>query len=199
MIEVTDSGTGVPPEIIGRIFEPFFTTKNERGTGLGLSMVFGFMKQSGGHVSVYSEIGVGTTFRLYFPCTLESEEKAIDLKTDGSLAASGETILTVEDSIPLRRIVVRQFRSLGYKVLEAGNGAEALAILESEKVDLLFTDVVMPGGIDGFELADTAVRQWPDIKVILTSGFPQARFADDLESPRYQLLSKPTARVISRN
>jgi PAS domain S-box-containing protein len=191
VIEITDTGEGMPPDIKSRIFEPFFTTKSERGTGLGLSMVFGFMKQSGGHISVYSEVGVGTTFRLYFPCSHIPEEGDIDLRSDSSLSGKGETILAVEDSIPLRRIVVRQLHGLGYTVLEAGNGAEALAILETETVDLLFTDVVMPGGIDGFELAASAVQRWPGIKVILTSGFPQTRFVDEIEPHAFPLLSKP--------
>jgi PAS domain S-box-containing protein len=191
MIEITDTGEGMPADIKSRIFEPFFTTKNERGTGLGLSMVFGFMKQSGGHISVYSEVGVGTTFRLYFPCSHIADEAEIDLRSGSSLSGKGETILAVEDSIPLRRIVVRQLHGLGYTVLEAGNGAEALAILEAGTVDLLFTDVVMPGGIDGFELADLAIQRWPDTKVILTSGFPQTRFVDELRPLAFPLLSKP--------
>jgi PAS domain S-box-containing protein len=191
MIEFTDTGEGMSPDIKGRIFEPFFTTKNERGTGLGLSMVFGFMKQSGGHISAYSEIGVGTTFRLYFPCSLVAEEKAIDLRPDGPLSGNGETVLAVEDNAPLRRIMLRQLHALGYRVLEAGNGAEALAILETESVDLLFTDVVMPGGMDGFELADTAVRRQPGIKILLTSGFPQTRYVDEMRKRAFPLLSKP--------
>jgi PAS domain S-box-containing protein len=191
MIEFTDTGEGMSSEVKGRIFEPFFTTKNERGTGLGLSMVFGFMKQSGGHVSAYSEIGVGTTFRLYFPCSLAAEEKEIDLRPDGPLSGKGETILAVEDNAPLRRIVVRQLLALGYRVLEAGNGAEALAILETESVDLLFTDVVMPGGMDGFELSDTAGRRQVGIKVLLTSGFPQTRYIDEMRERAFPLLSKP--------
>jgi signal transduction histidine kinase/ActR/RegA family two-component response regulator len=191
MIEITDTGEGMPADVKSRIFEPFFTTKSQRGTGLGLSMVFGFMKQSGGHISVYSEVSVGTTFRLYFPCSHVADEAEIDLRAGSSLSGKGETILAVEDSIPLRRIVVRQLRGLGYTVLEAGNGAEALALLETETVDLLFTDVVMPGGIDGFELADSAMQRWPDIKVILTSGFPQTRFVDEMRPRAFPLLSKP--------
>jgi PAS domain S-box-containing protein len=191
MIEFTDTGEGMPPDVRERIFEPFFTTKNERGTGLGLSMVFGFMKQSGGHVSAYSEIGVGTTFRLYFPCSQAPGEKEIDLRPDGPLSGNGETVLAVEDNTPLRRIVVRQLLALGYRVLEAGDGAQALAILETENVDLLFTDVVMPGGMDGFELADTAGRRQPGIKILLTSGFPQTRYIDEMRKRAFPLLSKP--------
>jgi PAS domain S-box-containing protein len=184
VIEFTDTGAGMSPEVRERVFEPFFTTKNERGTGLGLSMVFGFIKQSGGHISVYSEIGVGTTFRLYFPCSHVSEEKEIDLRPDGPLSGNGETVLAVEDNLPLRRIVVRQLRGLGYRV-------EALAVLEAENVDLLFTDVVMPGGMDGFALAEAAVIRQPDIKVVITSGFPQTRYADEMQQREFPLLSKP--------
>jgi CheY-like chemotaxis protein len=191
VIEVTDTGVGIPPDIKARIFEPFFTTKNERGTGLGLSMVFGFMKQSGGHVSVYSEPEFGTTFRLFFPCAHGVEEEEKSLRSEGSLVARGETVLAVEDNVTLRRIVVRQLSGLGYRVLEANNGPEALALLETTRIDLLFTDVVMPGGVDGFELAEIAAGKWPDIKVILTSGFPQTQFAGNANThPRY-LLTKP--------
>jgi PAS domain S-box-containing protein len=191
VIEFTDTGSGMSREVRERIFEPFFTTKNERGTGLGLSMVFGFIKQSGGHISVYSEVGVGTTFRLYFPCSPVAEEKEIDLRPDGPLSGNGETVLTVEDNIPLRRIVVRQLRGLGYRVLEASDGAQALAVLEAENVDLLFTDVVMPGGMDGFALADAAMLRQSAIKVVITSGFPQTRYADEMRQRAFPLLSKP--------
>jgi nitrogen-specific signal transduction histidine kinase/CheY-like chemotaxis protein len=191
MIEFTDTGEGMSPEVRERIFEPFFTTKNERGSGLGLRMVFGFIKQSGGHISVYSEIGVGTTFRLYFPCSLIAEEKDIDLRPDGPLSGSGETVPAVEENAPLRHIVVRQLRGLGYRVLEAGDGAEALTVLEAETVDLLFTDVVMPGGMDGFALADAAILRRAAIKVVITSGFPQARYTDEMRQRSFPLLSKP--------
>jgi CheY-like chemotaxis protein len=191
LIEVTDTGTGMSVDVKNRIFEPFYSTKEESGTGLGLSMVFGFMKQSGGHISVYSEVGVGTTFRLYLPCSHLPEEKKADLRADGPLSGRNEAILAVEDSEPLRRIVVRQLRGLGYRVLEATSAAEALTALEDEQVDLLFTDVVMPGGVDGFELIELARRKQPGIKVILTSGFPQSRFAKEMGPSAFHLLSKP--------
>ena len=191
MITVTDTGTGMSPEIRNRIFEPFFSTKEERGTGLGLSMVFGFMKQSGGHISVYSEPGVGTTFRLFLPCTREPEEKGTEPQPDGSFAGRGETVLVVDDNEAVRRIVSRQLNSLGYHVLEAGDGVEAMEILKTSPIDLLFTDVVMPGGIDGFALAGIAQKQWPCVRIILTSGFPQTRFAEDFGPHGWRLLSKP--------
>jgi PAS domain S-box-containing protein len=191
MIEVTDTGAGMPDEVKSRIFEPFYSTKEERGTGLGLSMVFGFMKQSGGHISVYSEVGVGTTFRLYLPCSHASEETKADLRADGPLAGRNETVLAVEDSEPLRRIVLRQLRGLGYRVLEATSAAEALQILDAEQINLLFTDVVMPGGVDGFALIELARKKQPGIKVILTSGFPQSRFSTEMKPGSFHLLSKP--------
>jgi PAS domain S-box-containing protein len=191
LVEVTDTGTGMPAEVKSRIFEPFYSTKDERGTGLGLSMAFGFMKQSGGHISVYSEVGIGTTFRLYLPCSHAPEERKTDLRASRPLAGRNETVLAVEDSEPLRRIVVRQLRGLGYRVLEATSAAEALQTLETEQVDLLFTDVVMPGGIDGFALIELARRKRPGIKVILTSGFPQSRFSTEMAPGAFHLLSKP--------
>jgi PAS domain S-box-containing protein len=191
LIEVTDTGSGMPAEVKGRIFEPFYSTKEEQGTGLGLSMVFGFIKQSGGHITVYSEVGVGTTFRLYLPCSRGEEEKKPDLRPGGPLAGRNETILAVEDSEPLRRIVVRQLQGLGYRVLEATSAAEAMIALEADQIDLLFTDVVMPGGMDGFALAEQARQKHPGIKVILTSGFPQSRFAKDGVPGAFHLLSKP--------
>lgn len=192
VIEVTDSGVGMSAETRAHIFEPFYTTKDrDRGTGLGLSMVFGFLKQSGGHIAVYSEVGAGTTFRLYLPCAsgevaLKTEPQAVE-----QLIGQGETVLVVEDDTPIRRIVVRYFRELGFNVVEAKNGPEAISQLESTPINLLFTDVVMPGSIDGFELACLARDRWPGLNVILTSGFPQTKLTNDLASTDFRLLSKP--------
>src|SRR5262249_45152087 len=156
------------PEVVEHIFEPFYTTKAPgRGTGLGLSMVFGFLKQSGGHISVYSEPGVGTTFRLYFPQADAPEEPAVKQPEVAPQSGSGETVLAVEDNPALRRTVLRQLRQLrqlGYQALEADGPAAALAVLEREKVDLLFTDVVMPGGMDGIALAKQAVERRPGLR-----------------------------------
>jgi PAS domain S-box-containing protein len=193
MIEVTDTGTGMPPEVLGRIFEPFFTTKeSDKGTGLGLSMVFGFIKQSGGHINVYSEPGVGTTFRLYLPRAKEGGE--VDRRTviDEEPHGERQIVLAVEDNAPLRRIVVRQLLELGYRPLEAENAAAALAILEREHVDLLFSDIIMPGEVSGLELARVVVKRWPHIRVLLTSGFPGTKLVGSLgEAATAQLLSKP--------
>jgi PAS domain S-box-containing protein len=196
MIEVSDTGTGMPPDVMSRIFEPFFTTKEPgKGTGLGLSMVFGFLRQTGGHVSVYSEPGAGTTFRLYLPRdTTETPMQEAGARPSAA-RGGGETVLVVEDNPGVRRIVVRQLRSLGYQVIECERAAEALEMLRSVAIDLLFTDVVMPGGLDGVELARLASERWPALKILLTSGFPLARveLAKEL-MPTLQLLSKPYSR-----
>ena len=192
VIEVTDTGTGMTPEVISHAFDPFYTTKErDKGTGLGLSMVFGFLKQSGGHVSVYSEVGVGTTFRLYLPRA--DRASVAEPASDGpSLSLSkGETVLVVEDNAALRRAAVRQLRELGYNVLDVENGAAALTELETKKIDLLFSDVVMPGNIDGFELATMVRSRWPDVKVILTSGYPEGKMLDTLAPGGFPLLNKP--------
>ena len=194
MIEVSDTGTGMSPEVIARIFEPFYTTKERgKGTGLGLSMVFGFMKQSGGHINVYSERGVGTSFRLYLPRSVAPVELAANAAQASAARSAGETVLAVEDNPALRKVVVRQLRELGYQVLEASSADAALAVLEREKVDLLFTDVVMPGAMDGFGLAHRVLVFWPHLKVVLTSGFPEAKMAGNLGylPPSVRLLSKP--------
>ena len=194
MLEVSDTGAGMSPETMSHIFEPFFTTKvRDKGTGLGLSMVFGYVKQSGGHINVYSEVGVGTTFRLYLPRAGEGVEGRSRSTIEEIPAGRGETILAVEDNAGLRRIAVRQLRDLGYRVLGADNVAAALALLAQEKVDLLFTDIVMPGETNGFDLARIALGRWPDMRVVLTSGFPEAKINGTLGSAAAaaRLLSKP--------
>jgi CheY-like chemotaxis protein len=192
MIEVSDTGTGMSPEIQQRIFEPFFTTKETgKGTGLGLSMVFGFLRQSEGHVNVYSELGVGTTFRLYLP-RVKAETEQCDAAAAGAVTrGAGQTILVVEDNPGMRRVVLRQLRELGYRVLECDSAVGALELLPREAVDLLFSDIVMPGGLDGIELARAARERWPEIKIILTSGFPQSRLDERDLLGSLQLLSKP--------
>jgi PAS domain S-box-containing protein len=198
VIEVTDTGTGMSPETLSHAFEPFFTTKEHgKGTGLGLSMVFGFMKQSGGHINLYSEPGKGTTFRLY----LRRAEG--DVAASDALAAAqppvrhgGETIVLAEDNEKMRSVVAKQLRDLGYRVLEAADAGDALdLLLRAQPVDLLFTDIVMPGGMDGLDLAREAIARYPDLKVLLTSGFPEARLdRDELPARHLHLLSKPYRR-----
>jgi PAS domain S-box-containing protein len=192
VIEITDTGSGIPPDSIARIFEPFFTTKEQgKGTGLGLSMVFGFIKQSGGHINVYSEPDVGTTFRLYLPRADAGEQADAKAAPALTLQRGGETVMVVEDNAALRRISVRQIKSLGYQVTEAENAAAALAALEAAPVDLLFTDVVMPGQLDGFELAAEATERWRHLKVLMTSGFPDTKLNTGLDKTSTRLLSKP--------
>jgi PAS domain S-box-containing protein len=198
LIEISDTGTGMSPEVLERVFEPFFTTKPVgQGTGLGLSMVYGFIKQSGGHIRIYSEVGHGTTVRLYLPKAPDrpGEPATAPLQPE-SIPGGTETVLVVEDNADVRRMVENQLSRLGYQVIAAGHGPAALAVLETGvPVDLLFTDVVMPEGMTGFELAEAALRQRPNLKVLVTSGFP----GSNLRRPTgalepVELLSKPYRR-----
>jgi len=194
LIEVCDTGTGIPPEIIARIFDPFFTTKAPgKGTGLGLSMTFGFVKQSSGHMSVYSEPGLGTTFRLYLPRSESGQTTKVNVPISDVIVGGDETVLVVEDNAQLRRTAERQLTELGYTVHEADSALSALTILSGgEKVDLLFTDVVMPGSMDGLDLAYRAMRLRQGLKVLLTSGFPGGRGADQrVANSPFRLLGKP--------
>ncbi len=194
MIEVSDTGTGISPDVVPRIFEPFYTTKErDRGTGLGLSMVFGFIKQSGGHISVYSELGTGTTFRLYLPRVTEDVSTTDERPTVRLAHGGSETVLAVEDNAALRRILVRQLEELGYRVRQAENATAALELMSEENFDLLLTDIVMPGGTDGIELARQARHQRPSIRVVFTSGFAETQVNGLRASlaPDARLLSKP--------
>jgi signal transduction histidine kinase len=174
MVQVSDTGAGMAGEVIAQIFDPFFTTKPRgEGTGLGLSMVFGFMKQSGGHINVYSEPGVGTTFRLYLPRDPNGAGAPETPMVEASVPGGGETVLVVEDDPALRRVAVLRLTGLGYKVLESDNAEAALEILSGdERINLVFADVVMPGKLDGHDLARIVPERWPATKVLLTSGFP---------------------------
>lgn len=196
MVAVSDTGTGIPPSLLGRIFEPFFTTKEAgKGSGLGLSMVFGFVKQSGGHVAVYSEEGIGTIFRLYLPRAHRPPEARPEGAAAPLAGAKGEIVLAVEDNTAMRRVVVRQLRDLGYRVLEAENHTQALALLQSTRIDLLFSDVIMPGGVTGFDIARAAKALVPNLKVLMTSGFPDIKLGDQANLPAdTRLLSKPYRR-----
>ncbi len=191
-IEVSDTGSGMAAETVSHIFEPFFTTKElGKGTGLGLSMVFGFMKQSGGHINVYSEEGVGTTFRLYLPRAATGVQGAVAAPAASLVRGSNERVLVVEDNADLRRVVLRQLKDLGYRTDDAENAHAALTALETRPFDLLFTDVVMAGGMSGYDLARTALARWPGMKVVLTSGFPGGNLPGSGESLKIRLLSKP--------
>jgi PAS domain S-box-containing protein len=193
-IAISDTGQGMPPEVVTRIFEPFFTTKEVgKGTGLGLSMVFGFMKQSRGHIAVYSEPGKGTTFRLYLrPAHRATLEPVVDAPSIAPTVTTG-TVLVVEDNAPLRAVAVKQLQSIGLAVLEAEDAKQALQRLKDETaIDLVFSDVVLPGGMDGIELAREVRRRHGHSKVLLTSGFPGRRLTDDEGlGSGVRLLSKP--------
>jgi CheY-like chemotaxis protein len=171
MLAVSDSGTGMPADVRDRAFEPFFTTKEVgKGSGLGLSMVYGFVKQSGGHIKIYSEAGHGTTIRLYLP----PADGGVDTPaaTAGAVSGGHEKILVVEDDALVRNFVIAQLNALGYRTVAAAESRAALALVEKgEAFDLLFTDVILPGGMTGRELADEVVRRRPGTKVLYTSGY----------------------------
>jgi two-component system cell cycle sensor histidine kinase/response regulator CckA len=179
LLAVSDTGAGIPPDIIPRIFEPFFTTKGQgKGTGLGLATCHGIIKQSGGHIGVYSEIGHGTTFKVYLPRVAAAPEVAPRrelLVPLSSMAKGKETVLVVEDEATLLDLAIIVLSDLGYRVLAADNGVEALRVLEQcadEKIDVLITDVVMPQ-MGGKELADRVSALYPDIRIIFCSGYTQ--------------------------
>ncbi len=174
LLAVTDTGTGIAPEILSKVFEPFFTTKAEgRGTGLGLSMVYGFARQSGGHVKIYSEMGLGTTVKLYLPRSVHSEDLMVEVNQQ-PVVGGNETILVVEDDEQVRATAVEMLTDLGYRVLKAADADSALAVVESGlPIDLLFTDVVMPGNLRSPELARRARQRLPDIAVLFTSGYTE--------------------------
>jgi PAS domain S-box-containing protein len=194
-LAVTDTGTGMTEEVQRRAFEPFYTTKGPgAGSGLGLSMVHGFVKQSGGHVQIDSELGCGTTIRVYLPAYGGSEEKKMqNSNTNTASAPARETIFAVDDDPRVRRVSLRRLKALGYKVIEADSGAAALAIMEhGAAFDLLFTDVVMAGGMSGIELAQKAREKWPDLRVLFTSGFAEpAVMTQALLSEHAGWLDKP--------
>ncbi|HSP01679.1 MAG TPA: PAS domain-containing protein, partial [Thioalkalivibrio sp.] len=199
-VSVSDTGQGIAPEHLHRVFEPFFTTKeNGKGTGLGLSMVYGFIRQSRGHVNVYSELGMGTTLRLYLPRTSASPQTESAVATDVAESAQGgaEIILLVEDDELVRENAQAQLLSLGYQVIPTANAAEALVVIRSDTaIDLLFTDVIMPGGMNGRELAEAAREIRPGLRVLFTSGYTQDVILHQGRlDPGVQLLSKPYRRT----
>ncbi len=175
MIAVSDTGTGIPERIRDKVFDPFFSTKQVgKGTGLGLSMVYGFVKQSGGHIKVYSEEGHGTTFKLYLPQADAPPERIAEEPSSSEIERGDETILVVEDDPLVRAYVNTQLQSLGYKTLSAANGVEALAIVDSGAAfDLMFTDIIMPGGLNGRQLAAEATARRPSLRVLFTSGYTE--------------------------
>jgi PAS domain S-box-containing protein len=175
MVAVSDTGPGIPASIREKVFEPFFTTKEVgEGTGLGLSMVYGFVKQSGGHIKLYSEEGYGTTFKLYLPRADGPLNETAEASTAVALIGGSETILLVEDDPVVRASVTTQLEALGYKAVTAASAQEALAIIDSGAAfDLLFTDVIVPGAMNGRRLAEEAAKRRANLKVLFTSGYTE--------------------------
>jgi signal transduction histidine kinase/ActR/RegA family two-component response regulator len=195
-LSVTDTGTGMAPDVIARAFDPFFTTKPiGQGTGLGLSMVYGFARQSGGQVRIYSEVGQGTTMCLYFP-RHHGGESETEIDVDAALAAraqTGKTVLVVDDEPAVRMLVVDVLEELGFTVLEAGDGTAGLRILQSNTpVDLLISDVGLPGGMNGRQLADAARTARPELKVLFITGYAEnAIIGNGQLEPGMRVLTKP--------
>jgi CheY-like chemotaxis protein len=204
MLSVTDTGSGMSPEILRRVFEPFFTTKEVgKGTGLGLSMVYGFIRQSNGHIAISSDVGCGTTVRMYFP----RSEPALAVTAPtrkGPLPGGTERILVVEDEESVRTVIGEQLQSLGYDVTQASNAEEALEQLRVRRFDLLLTDVVMPGRLNGKALSDEVGRLWPDTCIVFMSGYPEnALMHDGPLDGGVMLMAKPhlkadLARIVRR-
>ena len=196
MLAVSDTGCGMPPEVVSRAFEPFYSTKEEgKGTGLGLSMVYGFVKQSGGHVKIYSEVGQGTTVKLYLPRSTAAEEPLGPVESQQAVGGT-ETILVAEDDEAVRATVVEMLSGLGYRVLKAPDAASALAVIDSGvPIDLLFTDVVMPGHLRSPDLARMARERLPNLAVLFTSGYTENAIVHGGRlDPGVELLGKPYTR-----
>ena len=194
-LSVTDSGMGIPPEIINRVMDPFFTTKEEgKGTGLGLSMVYGFAKQSGGQASIYSELDQGTTLRMYFPVT-EDVTRSAELAKPSGRRGGQELILVVDDRPEVAALAQDMLDTLGYMTVVVGSGIDALDWFKQpenrSKAALLFTDVIMPGGINGFMLATEMRRHRPDLRVLLTTGYAGEETAHGSGGQEFEILRKP--------
>ena len=217
MVAVSDSGTGMTQELVEQVFQPFFTTKgNGKGSGLGLSMVYGFVKQSGGHISIYSEVGHGTSVKMYLPRRMKAGESVGAAELPGSSSSASATqaapvaevvpqteparrpkILVVEDQEAVRMVACGFLEDFGYEVVEAGDGFEALSRLqEHSDIDLMFSDVVMPGGMNGFDLAQAAQSLKPGLKIVHTSGYPKGAMVHQ-DEPRFRegfIIMKPYRR-----
>jgi signal transduction histidine kinase/CheY-like chemotaxis protein len=198
LLAVTDSGAGMPEDVLNRAFEPFFTTKGPgKGTGLGLSMVYGFVKQSGGHIKLYSEFGEGTTSKIYLPRTrLDADSTPKDQMPASEKRGHGEVVLVVEDEPTVRSLTTRMVVRLGYNVAVAEDAASALKLLETDgQIALLFTDIVLPGGMNGAELARKAKQLRPELPVLFTSGYTEnAIIHHGRLDPGVELLEKPFTR-----
>ena len=196
-VSVTDTGTGINSEDLPHVYEPFFTTKEVgKGSGLGLSMVYGFTQQSGGACHISSTPGVGTTVSMYFPEVMDDKTRDVDTKEEKEEHLQGaEVILVVEDEPRVRRVTMRDLKKLGYKTLEAENAAVARTMIESgEPVDLLFSDVLMPGEMDGHMLGRWVEENYPSIKVVLTSGYSKGKTDVSRDKAhQFPLVRKPYA------
>jgi PAS domain S-box-containing protein len=195
---VTDTGTGMTPEVAARAFDPFFTTKpTGQGTGLGLSMIYGFAKQSGGQVRIYSEEGAGTTVRIYLPRHRgeADEEEAQPVLAEAPRAGSGETVLIVDDEPTVRMLVTEVLEELGYAAIEAADSASGLKVLQSDvRIDLLITDVGLPGGMNGRQMADAARQNRPELRVLFITGYAEnAAIGNGHLEPGMHVLTKPFA------
>jgi CheY-like chemotaxis protein len=198
VVSVTDTGTGMPPEILARVMEPFFTTKGEgKGTGLGLAMVYGFAKQSGGSVKIYSEVGHGTTVRLLFPASDQKIEEERKVSQRAADRHGTETILVVDDRPDVAATAGTILEDFGYRVIVVDGPRPALEVLDGEgRIDLLFTDLIMPGGMNGVMLARAARERQPKIKVLLTTGYAEASLErTDAGGTEFELINKPYKRM----
>ena len=198
VLSVADSGMGMTPDVMARAFDPFFTTKpTGQDTGLGLSMIYGFVQQSGGHVRLRSEVGQGTTVAIYLPRHLEAlgHEQDADAAADLSAATASAVVLVVEDEPGVRMVIVDVLAELGYTVLEAKDGQSGLLVLESRtRIDLLVTDVGLPGGMNGRQLADAARQRRPDLKVLFVTGYAEnAALGSGPLEHGMQVMAKPFA------
>jgi len=197
-LSVSDTGTGMSPEVLAQAFEPFFTTKQPgKGTGLGLSTIYGFARQSGGMATIYSEPDLGTTVTIYLPRTDDKAQTPLTLTGDEVPMARGETVLLVEDNADVRVVTRERLAILGYTVIEAENGPAAMSALASgAKVDIVFSDVVMSGGLSGFDVARQVGQHWPDIRILLTSGYPDDILRhQEAEMQDVRILRKPYGRA----
>ena len=196
VLSVTDTGLGMPPDVVARAFDPFFTTKPlGQGTGLGLSMIYGFVRQSGGHIKIYSEPGQGTSVKIFLPRFVgEDVEAVVEQPGVTPRAEDGETVLVVEDDATVRDLVLEVLRDLGYTALEEPDGLAGLVVLQSRRrIDLLVTDVGLPG-MNGRQLAEQARLLRPDLKVLFITGYAEnAAFGNGHLDPGMQMMTKPFA------
>jgi CheY-like chemotaxis protein len=219
LVAISDTGVGMSAELLEKVFHPFFTTKEAgKGTGLGLSMVYGFIKQSGGHISIYSEVGHGTSVKMYLPRKIASGEISTDTAATSSSGTEQATpvavvapveveaapkkprlqkILVVEDQEAVRAVACGFLSDFGYDVVEAEDGFQALSKLQEDpEIDLMFSDIVMPGGMNGFDLAQAASGMRPDLKIVHTSGYPKGAMVHQ-DEPRFKqgfIIMKPYRR-----